>query len=37
MIYLGESESNARANYEAQEKNFGRTPLPPNWQFAYSF
>ncbi|HYJ89381.1 MAG TPA: TIR domain-containing protein [Pyrinomonadaceae bacterium] len=37
MIYLGESESDARASYEQEEKRFGRTPLPPNWQFSYPF
>ena len=37
MIYLGESESDARAAYEEQEKRFGRTPLPANWQFDYPF
>ena len=37
MIYLGESESDARAAYEAAEKRFGRTPLPANWQFINPF
>ena len=37
LIYLGESESDARAAYEKEEKRFGRTPLPPNWQFDYPF
>jgi WD40 repeat protein len=37
MIYLGESESDARAAYEAAEKRFGRTPLPADWQFINPF
>ena len=37
MIYLGESEADARTAYEQAEKRFGRTPLPANWQFSYPF
>ncbi len=37
MIYLGESESDARAAYEVGEKRFGRTPLPADWQFINPF
>lgn len=37
MIYLGEIEADARTAYEQAEKRFGRTPLPANWQFNYTF
>ena len=37
MIYLGESEADARKGYEAAERRFGRTPLPANWQFINPF
>jgi WD40 repeat protein len=34
---LGEDEKTARSVYEAQERKFARTPLPPNWTFQYPF
>jgi WD40 repeat protein len=37
IILLGESETEARAAYEAAERHFGRTPLPKNWQFVFPF
>jgi hypothetical protein len=37
MILLGETEPEARAAYEAAERQMGRTPLPPDWKFNYPF
>jgi WD40 repeat protein len=35
MILLGESEADARRNYERAERRQGREPLPRGWTFTY--
>jgi WD40 repeat protein len=35
MILLGESEDDARRNYERAERRQGRAPLPRGWTFTY--
>jgi len=37
IVSLGETEAEARKAYEAEERRYGRTPLPPDWSFDYPF
>jgi WD40 repeat protein len=37
IVFLGETENQARKAYEISERRFGRTPLPSEWSFEYPF